>query len=56
MELQAAKYIEAGLATIGLAEAGVGIGTYWVLNNLALRRLMRSFPCSKHLDRNCPVR
>nr|YP_010377417.1 ATP synthase F0 subunit c [Navicula tsukamotoi]QYB23104.1 ATP synthase F0 subunit c [Navicula tsukamotoi] len=27
MELQAAKYIGAGLATIGLAGAGVGIGT-----------------------------
>jgi F0F1-type ATP synthase membrane subunit c/vacuolar-type H+-ATPase subunit K len=27
MLLQAAKYIGAGLATIGLANAGVGIGT-----------------------------
>ena len=25
--LQAAKFVRAGLATIGLAEAGVGIGT-----------------------------
>ena len=30
MLLQAAKYVGAGLATIGLAGAGVGIGTVWM--------------------------
>ena len=32
MLLQAAKFIGAGLATIGLAGAGVGIGSHWRLS------------------------
>lgn len=38
MLLQAAKYIGAGLATIGLAGAGVGIGTVFGALVLAISR------------------
>ncbi len=38
MELQAAKYIGAGLATIGLAGAGVGIGTVFGALVVAISR------------------
>lgn len=36
MLLQAAKYIGAGLATIGLAGAGVGIGTGAIEKSISL--------------------
>jgi F-type H+-transporting ATPase subunit c len=38
MLLQAAKYIGAGLATIGLAGAGVGIGTVFAALVLGISR------------------
>lgn len=51
MLLQAAKYIGAGLATIGLAGAGVGIGTG--ANEKSIPFIV--FSDKKHINVKCKV-